>query len=198
MSNIMSEFLNSAGERAAVVLAEQGVVRSAEERIKAEQDANSQTLQGIISREFGPVLDVLRGLPEKDGKSFTARISDRMPGQSTAARYEIFVSYQEQQSGRSRHFSDNLWQPAVVIFLSLDKGKLAANIVQHSLAGKDGQGRSVKTSSFDEMRRELGLGIGNFAADRVEEIQKTAVSGPPPEPVKSEPAHGWSWPKFFH
>ena len=98
MNSMMTEFLSSAGEQAAVVLAEQNIANAAKVRRKKEQAENDQALQEIIGKELDPVLDILRNLPQIGGKSFTVSIVDNMFDDTAKAEYVLSVAYQQPQS----------------------------------------------------------------------------------------------------
>ena len=170
-SNITPLFVTAAQQAAADVKA----------REKAVVAAKMAILRRQIDEEFGSLLEVLRALPPKDGKQFSTNISEATSSRDTEARYNISVSYDVPGSPRSspsynEYGDDDRQSKEISLDLTRqESGALHVNVTQYSiveqrLGDHRARHRSYEVGGFEAARRQLSIGLGTFAADRMTEI----------------------------
>jgi hypothetical protein len=143
-------------------------------RILAE---NRKALRQQIDEELTPILDILAGLPEKDGKRFSTSIEQRGFDSEVQARYGVTVSYRNPSEERY-HDHSKYDRPRPEVWMEIIRqpnGALDFHITQYSII----EGRinndypkhkRARATDFEAARQELGIGLGTFAADRMAEI----------------------------
>jgi hypothetical protein len=174
-------FFDTAQQTAEATSAAEAAAQNAEARRTAALAQSQQALKEMVEAEFGPIVEVLKSLPDKDSKRFTVRMSDSTWGSTTTtAEYNIAIRYDTSSDpGRLRHHYDDYDSARREPYVSVDirreaDGALRFSVTQGSLLESSHSGpyhnKHSRPADVEAVRQELALGLGTFAADRMAEI----------------------------
>jgi hypothetical protein len=183
MDQILKGFFDTASQKAGETIAAQDAAAQREAQQESAREANKRLLKAQIDAELGPILDVLRSLPAKGGKRFKVRLNDETDGYLTQAQYGLEVGYDATPRNASMEFDGyESREPRLRLRMVRDNEGLRIYSTQCSIVyetEEDGQRRTRGVcDDFESARRELAIGLGSFAADRVTEIGEKLGAGP--------------------
>jgi hypothetical protein len=176
MDKKLQGFFDTAQKKAdETTAAQNAAVDAAAERARILAE-NRKQLRSQIDEEITPILDILAGLPEKDGKRFSTSIQQQGFEDDIEARYGVSVSYRDPREDRyDHHYDYDRARPEFAMNITRQpNGSLEIRVTQYSMLNYNSDGdpshKYVSTKDFEAARQELAVGLGTFAADRMAEI----------------------------
>jgi hypothetical protein len=178
MNPNLKGFFDTAKASADAVTAEQAAIEDAAAQKQARIDANKRYLDGLVREELSPIIEALKSLPPKDGKSFRITTEDTLWDERPS--HTIYIAYAEPDADFSRYDRPrglDKAHPRVSLNVQLNyELKPNFHCTQYSLlvkperVGMSPYFKHTQPESFDELRQGLAFGLGRFAADRMEEL----------------------------
>jgi hypothetical protein len=136
-----------------------------QQRRKAERQENLEFFKELTLQELGPLFSILMALPEKDGKRFSV---EEKIWESCSDGYEARIVY-----GAPGADAPGLSQPATTFGIYEVSGQFLMAVTQEAILNNSSSSERFLTRyapTFDAVRREFGIGLANFAPDRLAEI----------------------------
>lgn len=143
-----------------------------------------------IKKEFGPLLDKLKRLPEKDGKKFTVSFG-RSPKDQVAvnsAAFAIEIAYKPARSafdGEYAFYAEPVHGepvPAMKIVLSLNNDVFGADVTDKYFPFHPERTHFThpfqKSTPFEKALKDVARGLNAIAPDRMNEIGDIAQQKP--------------------
>ena len=180
MDSKLKGFFDTAQQKAEEVTTAQQAAAAKAAQAEAAKDALSKALRADIDAELSPILDVLRGLPQKERLGFDVRVSDYTDRDK--AEFGVYVEYKYHRSESQYGWDDDegggYCRPKNEIALQIsrpDGGSLQVDVTQYAIvepgkSGRDASYKRVRGTDFETARQQLAIALGTFAADRMAEI----------------------------